>query len=83
MAGLAGTGWYWDPERFQNVCNVPPDTISSNPSPTVRDKVGGRRDPNGRDAGERGEITSRVESGWKRRKRYGADKERGGGGWGG
>ncbi|KAK5866536.1 hypothetical protein PBY51_020721 [Eleginops maclovinus] len=25
--GMAGAGWYGDPERFQNVCNVPHDTI--------------------------------------------------------
>lgn len=43
MAGCAGAGWYWDPERFQNVCNVPQDPISSNPSLTVLDKLGGIR----------------------------------------
>ena len=56
MAGwleLAGT---WDPERFHNVCNVPQDTISSNPSPTVQDKLGGRRERSGRSR-RSGEIT--------------------------
>ena len=47
-------GWCWlvlgIRSAFLNVCNIPQDTISSNPSPTVPDKLGGRRDRNGREA---------------------------------